>query len=101
MDYFFPNPEIAEMQNESLFALIDQYLPTAQNMVDGFEPVSDVQIDYAQDNIEQARDVLVARGVAISAELRESLSFLDWRTPAEKAQQRAQVDNEVAASTFA
>lgn len=89
MDYFFPNPEISEQKNEELFALINQHLPAAKDMVDGTDGTTDVHIDYAQDVIEQARDVLVSRGVPISAELRLQLNFLDWRTPAEKAQELA------------
>lgn len=88
MDYLFPYPEIKEKQNDALFALINVHLPTATGMVDGTDGTTDVHIDYAQDVIEQARDVLVSRGVEISAELRLKLNFLDWRTPAQKEQAR-------------
>lgn len=94
MDYFFPNPEIRELDNDGLLTLITSRLPAALDMVDGTGCTTDVHIDYAQDIIEQARDILVSRGVEVSAELRLKLKFLDWRTPAEKERARAMAEAE-------
>lgn len=89
MSYFFADSTIPDKSDADLFALIQQWLPTANDCVDGISLVRDEHIDYAKDIIEQARDVLVSRGVSFTEEMKQKLAFLDWCTPSEKEKDRA------------
>lgn len=82
--YLFPEPELRACTDEELYTLIRENLPNATAETDGTDLLTDVDIDHAQDLIEQARDLLLARGAAISPQWRAALRFLRWPlSPAE------------------
>ena len=82
--YLFPEPELRACTDEELYTLIRENLPNATAETDGTDLLTDVAIDHAQDLIEQARDLLLARGAAISPQWRAALRFLRWPlSPAE------------------
>lgn len=60
--YLFPEPSLLDMSSDDLRGFIVSNLRNAGDMTDGSDPNSDVRIDYAQDTIHQARDILVSRG---------------------------------------
>lgn len=91
--YLFPNPELKSKPSESLEALIAALLDDTIDRTDGTDMHSDVRIDYAQDLIEQARDILVERGYVFGAEQRLTLPFLSWPLTQE---QQAEADREKA-----
>lgn len=76
--YLFPNPDFYEMNNEGLKEYIQKHLDQARDQTDGSDCNSEVRIDYAQDVIGQARDILTSRGVTFSAEEKNQLDFLGW-----------------------
>ena len=82
--YLFPEPELRACTDEELYTLTRENLPNATAETDGTDLLTDVAIDHAQDLIEQARDLLLARGAAISPQWRAALRFLRWPlSPAE------------------
>jgi hypothetical protein len=84
--YLFPDESLGQSENDALLSFIERYLPDAKDQTDGSDHHSDVRIDYAQDLIEQARDLLLARGHVFSAEAQSELDFLSWPlSDAEKA----------------
>ncbi|MBA1280329.1 hypothetical protein [Stutzerimonas stutzeri] len=101
--YEFPDPELLSYSNEALRKLIQRELPMAVDHVDGLGGMNHgVQIDHAQDLIDQARDILLDRGETFSQEDRESMPFLSWPlSPEEKAEKEAQLRRELAANAAA
>lgn len=94
--YLFPEPELCTCTDEQLYALIQENLPYATAEPDGTDHLSDVAIDHAQDLIEQARDLLMARGAEISPQLRAALRFLRWPlSPEEVAANQARQLREI------
>lgn len=77
--YLFPSDMLPSMSSQELRDYITSRLHIANNMIDGTDPNSPERIDYAQDMIHQARDLLLSRGEIFSDTERESMSFLSWR----------------------
>lgn len=95
--YHFPEPSLSQMSNEGLLDVIRRRLPQALDMTDGSDINSDVKIDYAQDLIEQARDLLLERGHVFSEEERQQMSFVIWPlSEEEKAEQARRHEDEMA-----
>ncbi|HYD60529.1 MAG TPA: hypothetical protein VEC35_09255 [Noviherbaspirillum sp.] len=76
--YLFPMPRLLTYSNAELRDLIASNLDQAHDMTDGTDFNSDVKIDHAQDIIEQARDILLARGEVFTPEEQAQMDFLDW-----------------------
>lgn len=101
--YEFPDPELLDYSNEALHKLIQSKLPLARDHVDGLGGMHhQLQIDHAQDQIDQARDILIDRGETFSKEEQESLPFLSWPLSVqEKAEKEAQLKRQLAANAAA
>lgn len=77
--YLFPNTELINYNDTELLSYIKELLSSALDQPDGYRMhVTSYGIDHAQDIIEQARDILVARGMTFSMEDQAKLSFLSW-----------------------
>lgn len=83
--YEFPNADLPEYSSAELRSLISKELPTAHHQIDGIGGISQVHVDYAQDLIDQARDLLLDRGESFTSEEVDTLSFLTW--PLSEAEQ--------------
>lgn len=83
--YEFQNADLLEYSSAELRSLISTELPTAQYQIDGLGGVTQVNVDYAQDLIEQARDLLLDRGESFTSDEVDTLSFLTW--PLSEAEQ--------------
>lgn len=83
--YDFPDDELPPLSSNELHAEIEKCRFLALDMVDGtLEGPTPVQIDYAQDRIQQCRDLLLDRGVEFDQAFRDGLPFLRWpKTPEE------------------
>lgn len=90
--YLFPDRELLGMDNGALRRVISRNLRQANDQTDGSDMDSDVKIDYVQDIIEQARDILVGRGETFSDEEKESMEFLDWPLTEEQKAEKALAD---------
>ncbi len=75
---FFPQPELAQMDDAGLLERLRGLLPVANDMVDGTDPGAGPRIDYARDSVEQMRDVLLSRGHAFTQEDKDAMPFLKW-----------------------
>ena len=78
--YLFPDPELLELDNDELRRYIKNNLRHAKDQTDGTDCMSDVRIDFAQDTIGQARDILLSRGITFSQYEQNELSFLCWES---------------------
>lgn len=76
--YLFPEPSLLDISSDDLRVFIVSKLRDAVDMTDGSDPNSDVRIDYAQDTIHQARDILISRGETFPLAEQKTLWFLDW-----------------------
>ena len=95
--YEFPNADLLEYSSAGLRSLISKELPTAQYQIDGLGGITQVHVDYAQDLIEQARDLLLDRGESFTTEEVDALSFLTWPlSEAEQAEHDARLLREAA-----
>lgn len=74
--YLFPDDDIQHLGNRELFALIGQNINEAVASNDETDVIDSVSIEYAQDLIDQAVDVLADRDVEISSTL---LRKMFWR----------------------
>lgn len=93
--YEFPDQDLLALSTVELRALMNNCLPLALDMVDGMGGPWPVQIDHAQDRVEQARDILLDRGEEFDQEQRDAMPFLDWpKTPEEKAEEQARFQRE-------
>lgn len=76
--YLFPEPALLNRSSAELRGVIAEHLPGALAMVDDFNGTTDASIDYAQDIIEQARDILIERGESFTDEEKQRMKFLRW-----------------------
>ncbi|WP_122378086.1 hypothetical protein [Pseudomonas cannabina] len=76
--YEFPDEKLLSYCPDQLRALIGSRLETAQYRVDGLEGITPVMVDYAQDLIEQARDLLLDLGESFTEQQISDLSLLTW-----------------------
>ena len=76
--YEFQDEDLLDYSVEQLQALIRNNLPLATYHIDGLGGIDQVRVDHAQDLIDQARDLLLDKGMAFTqAEIKE-LKFLTW-----------------------
>eukprot|EP00659_Diplonema_papillatum_P007025 gene7025-10834_t len=76
--YEFPDEDLLDYSVEQLQALIRKKLPLATYQIDGLGGIDQVRVDYAQDLIDQARDLLLDRGMSFTQAEIEELEFLTW-----------------------
>ncbi|RYY74501.1 MAG: hypothetical protein EOO52_13125 [Gammaproteobacteria bacterium] len=76
--YLFPDEELFSLSSDDLRRVILESLTDAHDQTDGTDCNSDVRIDFAQDIIEQARDIVLARGETFTAEEKCEMHFLSW-----------------------
>lgn len=89
--YEFPDEELLSLCPDRLRGVIRSNLKTATDHVDGIDGLMPEIIDHAQDLIEQARDLLLDKGVTFTDAEIEDLRFLSWPlTELEQAEQEAQ-----------
>ncbi|MHB1678754.1 MAG: hypothetical protein ACYCSS_14705 [Sulfuriferula sp.] len=75
---FFPQPELAQMDDARLLERLRGLLPVANDQVDGTDPGAGPRIDYARDSVEQMRDVLLSRGHRFTEEEKNAMPFVKW-----------------------
>lgn len=95
--YLFPDPDLLGYSAAQLRTLIHRELPTALFQIDGTGGITPVHVDYAQDLIEQARDLLLDQGETFSPEDVERLSFLSWPVSTEEQAKQEALQQEDAA----
>lgn len=89
--YEFPDDQLIGLSIDQLRAVITSNQPNATYHVDGLAGVTPVMVDYAQDQIEQARDLLLDQGVTFTDEEKDELSYISWPlTEDQIAEQEAQ-----------
>lgn len=76
--YLFQDLTLLLLSEEDLRQLITRELPTATDHDDGSFCGAGLQIDHAQDLIEQARDLILDMGGSFDDSEKELLSFLTW-----------------------
>jgi hypothetical protein len=76
--YFFPCDELAQLSSQELRDRIRSHLSMACEEPDGRPEVHSEYIDYAQDIVEQCRDLLLFRNETFTDQEREELTFLSW-----------------------
>ncbi|MHB9376227.1 hypothetical protein ACYHMY_28465 (plasmid) [Pseudomonas amygdali pv. morsprunorum] len=76
--YEFPDEDLLDYSVEQLQALIRKKQPLATYQIDGLGGIDQVLVDHAQDLIEQARDLLLDKGVSFNQDEIEYLEFLTW-----------------------
>lgn len=87
--YLFPDEELISLSSDDLRRLILANLVDAHDQTDGTDCNSDIMIDSAQDIIEQARDILLARGKTFTDEEKCEMHFLSWPLTEEEIAQEA------------
>lgn len=89
--YEFPDDALLRLTPDQLRQVISDNMANATYHIDGLDGMTPVMVDYAQDQIEQARDLLLDQGVTFSEDEVADLPFLTWPlTEAEKAAQEQQ-----------
>lgn len=76
--YEFQDEDLLEYSVEQLQALIRNKLPLATYQIDGLGGIDQVRVDHAQDLIDQARDLLLDKGMSFTQAEIEELEFLTW-----------------------
>ncbi|NWD57155.1 hypothetical protein HX878_20705 [Pseudomonas veronii] len=76
--YEFPDEDLLDYSVEQLQALIRKKLPLATYQIDGLGGIDQVRVDHAQDLIDQARDLLLDKGMSFTQAEIEELEFLTW-----------------------
>lgn len=87
--YLFPDEELLSLSSDDLRQVILANLMDAHDQTDGTDYNSDIRIDSAQDIIEQARDILLARGETFTDEEKCEMPFLSWPLTEEELAQEA------------
>lgn len=76
--YEFQDEDLLDYSVEQLQALIRKKLPLATYQIDGLGGIDQVRVDHAQDLIDQARDLLLDKGMSFTQAEIEELEFLTW-----------------------
>lgn len=93
--YLFPDEALLSLSNDDLRRVIRTNLKDGQDQTDGTDFNSDIRIDSAQDIIEQARDILLARGMTFTDDEKCDMRFLSWPlTEEDLAQEAIKKENE-------
>lgn len=87
--YLFPDKKLLIFSSDDLHRVILDNLTDANDHTDGTDCNSDVRIDFAQDIVEQARDILLARGKTFTDEEKCEMHFLSWPLTEEEIAQEA------------
>lgn len=86
--YEFPDDDLLELTALELRKVISNNVARATDHVDGLGGITPVMVDYAQDQIEQARDLLLDMGCTFTQDEVDNLPFLAW--PLSEAEQAAE-----------
>jgi hypothetical protein len=83
--YLFPDDAVPGMASVDLHGLIARHRRAANDACDGPGSRDPLQIDIAQDMVDQCLDALLARGEELSEDERAAAPWRDWRTDEQKA----------------